>query len=204
MNLHNIKAFASVAKQTVIKYSPEILMGIGAATFVATVVSAAKETIKEQEILEEHQEALEDIEIMHVDEYIEAQDLDDDIYYLDDKAYKKSRRNLYLNTFKETTINYAPSVILGVTSLTCFFGAFGIMKKRYTTLVVAYTALEESFRAYRQRVIEDKGADADLYYLTGQKTKEITVKDENGQKIKHSLNTRKTVRKIGSGLRNRR
>lgn len=186
MNLHNIKAFANVAKQTVIKYSPEILMGIGAATFVATVVSAAKETIKEQEILEEHQEALEDIEILHVDEYIEAQDLDDEVeqFLLDDKAYKKSRRNVYLNTVKETTINYAPSVILGVTSLTCFFGAFGIMKKRYTTLVVAYTALEESFRAYRQRVIEDKGADADLYYLTGQKAKEITVKDENGQKIK--------------------
>lgn len=186
MNLSNIKNFARIAKHTIIKYSPEILMGLGAGTFVATIVAASKETIKEQEILEEHSEALGDIEFMHVEGDIDVNALDDEteLFFLDDKAYKASRRNVYLNTVKETTVNYLPSVILGTTSLACFFGAFGIMKKRYATLVVAYTALEESFRAYRQRVIEDKGADADLYYLTGQKTKEITTKDENGNKVK--------------------
>ena len=58
------------------------------------------------------------------------------------------------------------------------------MKKRYTTLAIAYSALSESFKLYRQRVIEDKGEDADLYYLTGNKPKEVTVKDGNGEKVK--------------------
>lgn len=170
MHLSNIKSFAKVAKDVVVKHSPEILMGIGGVTFVATVVAACKETMDEQEILYSHTVCLDMVE--------------EDAEYLDDKAYKKSRRDVYLNTAKDTAMNYAPAVILGTTSLACFFGAFGIMKKRYTTLVVAYTALEESFRKYRERVIEDRGAEADLYYLTGSKVKEITVKDEEGKKTK--------------------
>ena len=58
------------------------------------------------------------------------------------------------------------------------------MKKRYTTLALAYSALEQSFRKYRERVIADRGQDADTYYLTGEKPKEVTVKDEEGNKKK--------------------
>lgn len=188
LNLSNLKSVARVAKTSIVKHSPEILMGVGAVTFVATIVMASKETIKEQEILEDHQEALDDIEIMHVEEGTDItlidRDFDDNIYLLNDKEYKKARRDVYIHTSLSTVKNYTPAVALGTVSLACFFGAFGIMKKRYTTLVVAYTALEESFRAYRQRVIEDKGEDADLYYMTGQKVKEVTVKDEEGQKTK--------------------
>lgn len=172
MNIGNIKAFAGIAKKTIIKRSPEILMGLGGITFVATVVMACKETVKEQQILEDHEVALDYVDLMNEEGE------------LDDKAWKKSRRNVYKTTVVDTSINYAPAVVLGTASLACFFGAFGIMKKRYTTLVVAYTALEESFRKYRERVIEDRGAEADLYYLTGSKAKEITVKDEDGKKTK--------------------
>ena len=172
MKLANIKAFARVAKQTIVKYSPEILMCMGGATFVATVVVACKETVKEQELLEDHEAALDYVDIMNEEGE------------LDDKAWKVSRRNVYIATIKKTTINYAPATILGVTSIACFFGAFGIMKKRYATLVMAYTALEESFRKYRQRVIETRGSDEDIYYLTGAKPKEITQKNEDGTKTK--------------------
>lgn len=170
--LSSIKAFARVAKQTLIKYSPEILMGLGGVTFVATVVAASKETVKEQEILEDHRCFLEQASALH------------DIEAYDDKAYKRTRFDAYKTTIVDTTVNYAPAIILGTTSLACFFGAFGIMKKRYATLVVAYSALEESFRKYRERVVADHGQEADLYYLTGSKVKEITVKDEDGNKTK--------------------
>ena len=172
MSLAKIKTFAKIAKDTVIKYSPEILMGLGGVTFVTTVVVACKETVKEEEILEEHDCCLSDLKWEH------------EANRPDDKAYKKSVRNVYLYTSVETAKNYAPAVILGSASLACFFGAFGIMKKRYTTLLVAYTALEESFRKYRERVIAARGTDEDIYYLTGQKPKEITVKDEEGKKTK--------------------
>lgn len=172
MSLAKIKALAKVAKHTLVKYSPEILMGIGGVTFITTVVMASKETIKEEDILLAHEEELYDI------------DTSRSIGCLDDKAYNKSRRNVYIHTSIETVKNYAPSVIVGTASLACFFGAFGIMKKRYVTIVAAYTALEESFRKYRERVIADRGKDADIYYLTGNKPKELTVKDENGNKTK--------------------
>ena len=172
MNLANVKAFARVAKQTIVKHSPEILMAVGGVTFIATVVVAAKETIDEQDILIDHDVELTDIELAH------------EVGELDKKAYKKSRINVYKNTTLVTVKNYAPAVILGGTSLACFFGAFGIMRKRYATLVMAYTALEESFRKYRERVITARGVDEDIYYLTGSKPKEITVKDENGEKKK--------------------
>ena len=172
MKLANIKAFARIAKQTIVKYSPEILMCMGGATFVATVVVACKETVKEQELLEDHEAALDYVDLMNEEGEI------------DDKAWKVSRRNVYIDTIKKTTINYAPATVLGATSLACFFGAFGIMKKRYATLVMAYTALEESFRKYRQRVIETRGSDEDIYYLTGAKPKEITQKNEDGTKTK--------------------
>lgn len=175
MNFYKIKTLAKIAKDTVIKYSPEILMGLGGVTFVTTVVVACKETVKEEEILADHDCCLADVKWEH------------EVKRLDDKAYKKSVRNVYLYTSVETVKNYAPAVILGSASLACFFGAFGIMKKRYTTLLVAYTALEESFRKYRERVIAARGSDEDLYYLTGAKPKEITVKDEDGKKTKQKV-----------------
>lgn len=172
MNLSNFKAFTRVAKQTIIKHSPEILMIAGGVLFVTTVVLACKETIDEQEILDVHESALDYVDMVHENEEI------------DDKAYKKSRFNVYKNTSIETVKNYAPAVIIGSVSLACFFGAFGIMRKRYTTLVLAYGALEESFRKYRERVIAARGVDEDIYYLTGVKPKEITIKNDDGSKEK--------------------
>lgn len=173
LSVSNIKAVASLAKTTIVKHSPEILMGIGAVTFVGTIVAAAKETVEEQEILVEHQVNMDDLTYEYEEENT-----------MDDKAYKKARFEVYKSTSLRTAKNYAPAVVLGATSLTCFFGAYGIMKRRYATLVVAYTALEESFRKYRERVIADRGEDADIYYLTGSKPKEITKKDEEGNKVK--------------------
>ena len=173
MNLSNIKALARIAKQTIVKHAPEILMVTGGVTFVATVVVACKETIKEEDILVEHDFVLADLESEHEDNQL-----------FDDDAYKKSKFNAYKKVTIETVKNYAPAAVLGTVSLTCFFGAFGIMRKRYATLALAYGALEESFRKYRERVIEARGVEEDIYYLTGSKTKSITVKDEEGKKEK--------------------
>lgn len=173
MNWKSIKALVNVAKTTVVKHGPEILMGLGAASFVTTIIFASKETVEEQKILSDHED------------YMEYLDNCNEVGELDDKAYKKSKIGAYKSLAIDTTKNYIPSVGFGAMSLVCFFGAYGIMRKRYATLAVAYTALEESFRLYRQRVIDDKGAEMDIYYLTGSKVKEITVKDEEGNKTKH-------------------
>ena len=171
LSVSNLKALANVAKVTIVKHGPEILMAVGAVSFVGTVVTASKATINSQEILEEHRDNLRDIEIFDNDNPGEINP-------------KKERLIVYKDTSLALAKEYAPATALGAVSLTCFFSAFGIMRARYTTLAVAYTALEKSFREYRQRVIADKGEEADLYYLTGTKPKEITTKDEDGKKVK--------------------
>lgn len=178
-SLSNIKSVARVAKVTVVKHSPEILMGIGTISFVATVVTASKATLKAQDILENHKVELEDIK--------EASELNSPDYKPEDA--KKDKITLYSQTGLALAKDYAPAAGFAAISLTCFFGAFNIMKKRYVVLAAAYSALETSFRNYRQRVIEDKGEDADIYYMTGQKVKEVTVKDEEGNKVKQKVLT---------------
>lgn len=175
MRFGNIKALAKVAKHTLVKHAPEILMGAGAITFVTTIVVASKETVKEIDILEDHDIELGDIKLLQAAGQI------------DDKAYKKSVRNVYVQTSIKTAKNYIPAVVIGSASMACFFVAFGTMKKRYLTVVAAYTALEESFRKYRERVIAARGADEDIYYLTGNKPKEITEKKEDGTKEKKKV-----------------
>lgn len=183
-----VKVLFDVAKAWTGSHLPEILLAAGAGSFVATVICASKATLKAEDILIEHQFKKDEIE-----EAKETQDVavingepsEEDIYTEED--YKKDKITLYTQTSLKIAKTYAVPVGLGALSLACFFGAYGIMKKRYTVVVAAYNALSTSFAAYRQRVIEDKGQDADTYYLTGVKPKEITVKDEEGNKEKKKV-----------------
>ncbi len=172
LSMSNLKSIARVTKVGIVKHAPEILMGVGAVSFVGTVVVASRATIKAQDILYDHHEKLDDIKQAEAMEVYTAEDA------------KTDKIKVYTQTTLAMAKDYAPAAGLGVLSLTCFFSAFGIIKKRYTTLAIAYNALSESFALYRKRVIEDKGEEADLYYLTGQKVKEVTVKDEEGKKKK--------------------
>lgn len=172
LSVSNLKSVVNVAKVGIVKHAPEILMGVGAVSFVGTVVVASRATIKAQDILYDHHEKLDDIK--------QAESME---VYTEEDA-KTDKIKVYTQTTLAMVKDYAPAAGLGVLSMTCFFAAFGIIKKRYTTLAIAYNALSESFALYRKRVIEDKGEEADLYYLTGQKVKEVTVKDEEGKKKK--------------------
>lgn len=175
MSLSNLKSVARVAKVGVVKHAPEILMGTGTVAFIATIITASKSTIKAQDILEEHREKLEDIAD------VEGK-ADEETYSKED--VKKDRIVTYSQTGLALAKEYALPISLAAVSVTCYFAAFGIMRKRYATLAAAYSALSESFRKYRERVIADRGKDKDIEYLTGGKFKEITEKDENGKKTK--------------------
>ena len=180
LSLSNIKSVVTVAKMTVVKHAPEILMGTGTVAFVATVVTASRATIKAQDVLEEHKEKLETIGLA-----LEGED--EEVYSVEDA--KKDKVITYTQTGLALAKEYALPLGLAALTVTCYFGAFGIMKKRYSTLAAAYSALSETFKRYRQRVIEDKGEDKDLEYLTGGKVKEITVKDKDGNKSKAKVLT---------------
>ena len=174
----NLKALARTAGAWSKNHAPELLLAGGAVSFVATVITASKATIKAQDILEEHREALKDLKTEHA--------ISSDEQY-PEEVHKKDVVVLYSQTGLALAKDYALPVGFATVSLTCFFASYGILKKRYIALGAAYTALNESFALYRQRVVEDRGSEADTYYLTGVKPSSITVTDEEGNKEKKKV-----------------
>ena len=126
----NIKALARTAGAWGKNQAPEILMVGGAVSFVATVVTASRATIKAQDILDEHKETLRSIKIAEAtpEEY-------------DEEDRKRDIVVCYSKTSVAMAKEYALAAGFGVLSLTCFFASYGIMKKRYVALGAAYTAL---------------------------------------------------------------
>lgn len=172
--LNTVKAAAKTAKAWTSNHAPELLLAGGIVTFAGAIVAAAKAGSKTEEILEEHNIELRELKIEMAT----------------NKDIKESNVPIqYFRTAGKLAVEYAPAIGFTAVSLTCFCASYGILKKRYVALGAAYTALEESYRKYRERVIADKGEEADLYYLTGQKPETITVKNEDGEKEKHKVYT---------------
>jgi hypothetical protein len=97
--------------------------------------------------------------------------------------------------YTQTTVNfiklYALPVALGVASIACIVGGHRILTKRNVALMAAYKALEEGFAAYRRRVVEEHGEEADYMYKNGLRKMEVTemaYTDENG--VKHAAETK--------------
>ena len=56
---------------------------------------------------------------------------------------------------------YIPSIIIGVSTITCIFGANIMNKRQQAALISAYTMLDNSYKEYKKKVKELYGKDAD-------------------------------------------
>jgi len=168
-SVSNIKTVVNTAGVWTKKHSPELLLVGGTVTLVGAIVTAAKAGSETPEIIYDHTDRLRDAKIA---------------YARDKEVNKTDIVKVYGKTALNMAKSYAPSIALTALSITCYFSAYGIIKKRYTALSAAYVALDNSFKLYRQRVIEDRGEEADRYYLTGEKPANMTLTDENGEKTK--------------------
>lgn len=97
---------------------------------------------------------------------------------------KQERNEVYGQAIKQYIVDYAPAAGCAIISGTCFAASYGVLKKRYVGMASMYLALDAAYATYRQRVIEDAGKDKDTYYLTGLKSKKVTVTNEDGTKEK--------------------
>ena len=159
------------------KHSPEVLIVAGTIGAVASAVMACKATTKAGKIKEEMNEEMDKIHEVaeaHREDYTE-EDL------------KKDTTIVYTQTAVKYVKLYAPSVALGVVSLTCILASNGILRKRNIALAAAYTAVDKGFKEYRGRVVERFGTELDkeLRYNIKAKEFEEPVVDEKGkEKIK--------------------
>lgn len=167
------------AGRFVTTHSPEIFMGLGTVATIGGTVMIARKASTTDDVLKKFKDAQDQIK--------EAKDTgklpDGQEYSLDDAKHdlfivKKDAVITYVKTF-------APGALVLATGITCFFVAFGIMKKRQGVLVASLAAANKAFDEYRQRVIADQGEEKDKEYLYGLKKETIeTIDPETGKKVK--------------------
>lgn len=156
------------------KHSPEILAGIGVVGVVSSAVMACKATTKLSDILDETKETVDKIK-----------EVQENPKYAEQYSEEDAKKDLYI-TYVQSGVKvaklYAPSVILGVSSLTCLLASNNILRKRNAALSAAYMTVDKSFKEYRSRVVERFGEEVEKEIRYNIKAQEIETKvvDENG------------------------
>lgn len=137
--------------------SPTILFGVGVVGVVATAVMASKATLKLEEVTEKHKESLETATTLREkgrDDYTE-EDYSKDLVYI----YARSANDVFRL--------YGPTLVVGAISIACLAGSHHILTKRNAALTIAYKTIDEAFKQYRARVLEDQGPEKDREYRFG-------------------------------------
>lgn len=171
------------------KHSPEILVVTGVIGAVTSAVLACKATAKATKIIEESKHDIGVIDDIVADPEKYKKDLPDGYTQ---KDHDNDRRIIKTKAAVNVAKTYAPAAVLGVLSITCIFAGTNILRKRNVALAAAYTTVDNSFKEYRNRVIERFGKDLDRELKYNIKSKEVeeTVLDENGKEktVKKTVN----------------
>lgn len=156
------------------KHSPEIMVVGGVVGTVTAAVLACKATTKASEIKEKLENDLEVIE--------EISSRDDVTNYTEEDK-KKDTIIAYKGAVLGYIKLYAPSVILGVLSISTILTGHNVTRKRNVALAAAYTAIDKSFKSYRERVADRFGSEVEkeIRYNITQTEVEETVVNEKGK-----------------------
>lgn len=73
---------------------------------------------------------------------------------------------------------YIPSVLIGISTLACIFGANALSKRQQASLVSAYALLDNSYKEYKNKVTELYGEDVNWQVMQG-----IAKDNSNGNDI---------------------
>ena len=163
---------------TLKKRSPEILAVAGTVGVITSGVMACKATTKISKIIEERNEQL---ELIH--DYVDEKGFTAE-YSEDDN--RKDIAIIHTQAGFKMVKLYAPAVTIGVLSLAALLGSNQILRKRNVALGAAYTALDRSFKKYRNAVIDKFGEELDKELKYGLKAEKVEneIVDENGKKKK--------------------
>lgn len=163
------------------KHSPEVLVVAGVVGIVTSTVMACKATTKVSSIVDEAKDTIDSIH----DAVENHKHTSDGEEYTQEIA-NKDLAIVYTQTAVKFIKLYGPSVAIGVASIGCMIGSNQILRKRNVALAAAFTAVDTSFKEYRERLIDRFGKDLDRELRFGIKAKEVeeTVIDENGNEKK--------------------
>ena len=157
------------------KHSPEILVVAGVVGGVTSAVMACKATTKASDIIEDTKSQ---IDIIH--KGMEDGNIRGVEYTKEDGT--KDLTIVYTQTAVKFIKLYGPAVALGTVSIISILAGHNITRKRNLALAAAYTTIDNSFKQYRNRVIERFGEELDRELRYDIKAKEVeeTVVNEDG------------------------
>lgn len=193
--LKNVKTDELMAKvtRTASKYgyklkkaSPTIMIFGAAVVGVAATVSACKATVKAQDILAEHNEAVKTIHETKEQVDSGALVLKEGTAYTEND-YKKDLTTVYVQTGLKLAKIYAPAVTMGTVALGCMFGSHHIMSKRNASLTAAYIALDKAFSEYKGRVTDRFGDRVQHELEHNIKAVEVETTQKNEQGVEETI-----------------
>jgi hypothetical protein len=153
------------------KYSPEILTGAGIVSLLASGVLASKATLKLEDTVER---AADRIHI--VNELKNVSDNAEGSGSMTEMKYRREMTKVVFYNSGQFIKLYGPSLTLAAAGTVSILAGHRILHKRNVALVAAYKGLEESFKRYRARVVEELGLDKDFEFSHG--VTEVEVTDE--------------------------
>lgn len=164
------------------KHSPEIMLVVGITGVVASTVLACRATLKVQEVMDGHQDKMDQIHKCW--DKIQNGEIDASEYTEKDK--QKDTTVVYVQTAVDFIKLYGLPVAIGIASIGLIIGGHYVMKKRNVALMAAYKAIQDGFKAYRKRVVEEYGEDKDYELKNGLKSTTVTATEvgEDGKEHK--------------------
>lgn len=168
----NLRKVAKNISKPFVKHGPTILAVTGTVGVVAGTVLACKASTKLKDVLEETKAEIEEVKATKIENPTK------------EEATKYTKAIVLVHTKRGWKLVklYGLAATVEIASLLSLLMAFGIIKKRYTNCVTELLALEETFRNYRKRVVDEYGDEADTHFLTGirEVIEEAPILDKNG------------------------
>jgi hypothetical protein len=163
------------------KHSPEILVVGGVVGTVVAGVMACKATTKVDAILAKAKQDVEGVHRVKEDPELAKLYVQEYGEEYTDAAMKKDLTVVYAKTGLELVKTYAPSVAVAAVSITAILAGNNILRQRAVAYAAAFTSVDNSFKEYRERVVERFGKDLDKelrYNIKAQEVTEIVVNED--------------------------
>lgn len=144
MNKTKATNFFKGVQNTLTKYSPEILMGIGIAGMITTTVIAVKSTPKALSLMDKELKR-------------QNKELADEAERNGEAMFAEIAKLKPIDVLRVTWKCYIPTVTIGAASIACLIGASSVHSKRNAILATAYKLSETAFSEYKEKVIETIG-----------------------------------------------
>ena len=144
MHKISITRICKKVKNSTIKHSPEILIGLGIAGMITSTIMAVKATPKALILIEDENG-------ISITKFLNR---------LKRTAFEECERVERLepiDVIKVTWKCYIPAAVIGTVSAACLIGVSSVNLRRNAALATAYTLSESTLREYQKKVVETIG-----------------------------------------------